>query len=340
MVDISYLKNLTTQNLEPAIRNVIQRRIDIAQGKKIDASRKLGLIAEGGAMRATISGGSFIALDFLGLNEVFDVIFGSSAGAINAAYFMSHQIAYGVAVYYQLINNKAFVDMKRVFDFRVNARIVNMDFLFDEIITKERALDVKKVRSSPTDLFFTATDATNGKCEFFSNRDVKIDLPTALKAGSAIPVAYNIQVNVGGKAYVDGSVANALPIDEAIDAGCTDILVLLTRPEGYRKKSSNGVAKMYERIRMRDYSGDFMKAYFRRDEKYNASLDTIYGLKRIERPVNISIIAPKSIVERTATDTTALKRATMDSVRNTLNKFGCSNYDVAEIIQPIIRSND
>lgn len=47
--------------------------------------------------------------------ECFDAIYGSSAGAINATYFLSGQRE-GVRIYYEDIANKKFVDLARLLD--------------------------------------------------------------------------------------------------------------------------------------------------------------------------------------------------------------------------------
>jgi len=52
---------------------------------------KLALVVEGGGMRGAVSGGGLQALHDLGLRDVFDCVYGSSAGAINATYFLSGQ---------------------------------------------------------------------------------------------------------------------------------------------------------------------------------------------------------------------------------------------------------
>ena len=51
----------------------------------------LALVVEGGGMRGAVSGGGLQALHDLGLRDAFDVVYGSSAGAINATYFLSGQ---------------------------------------------------------------------------------------------------------------------------------------------------------------------------------------------------------------------------------------------------------
>jgi predicted acylesterase/phospholipase RssA len=60
---------------------------------------KIALCVEGGAMRGVVSAGMVSALEELGLGEAFDAVYGSSAGAINTAYFLAGQAAFGTAIY-------------------------------------------------------------------------------------------------------------------------------------------------------------------------------------------------------------------------------------------------
>ena len=61
----------------------------------------------------------------MGLSGVFDEVYGCSAGAVNACYFLSGQGAYGTTIYYQNINNRKFIHPLRLW------KIVDLDFLFD-----------------------------------------------------------------------------------------------------------------------------------------------------------------------------------------------------------------
>lgn len=53
---------------------------------------KVGLVVEGGGMRGAVTGGMLMQLHDLGLKDLFDVVYGSSAGAINATYFLTGQV--------------------------------------------------------------------------------------------------------------------------------------------------------------------------------------------------------------------------------------------------------
>ena len=73
----------------------------------------LALVVEGGGMRGAVSGGALQALHDLGLRDAFDVVYGSSAGAMNATYFLAGQRD-GVNIYSDHIANDRFCDMRRL----------------------------------------------------------------------------------------------------------------------------------------------------------------------------------------------------------------------------------
>src|SRR2546425_8993330 len=112
------------------------------QGRKPADGRKVGLVVEGGAMRGVISCAALMGLEELGMTEVFDEVYGASAGAVNAAYFLAGQAGYATTIYYQQINNTRFI--RRLW----HRKVVDIDDLFDSIIAGDRPLDVEKVLAS------------------------------------------------------------------------------------------------------------------------------------------------------------------------------------------------
>jgi len=70
-------------------------------GKKKDGN-KIALAIEGGGMRGAVSAGMAHAVTVLGLNDAVDCVYGSSAGAIVGAYFVSRQ-ASATGVYSDLL---------------------------------------------------------------------------------------------------------------------------------------------------------------------------------------------------------------------------------------------
>lgn len=93
-----------TQNIpadHPVIQKVLERwKEDSKPGRRsLGDTDKIALSIEGGGMRGCVSAGATAALHYLGLNDAVDVVYGSSAGAMVAAYFISRQFA-GVQIYH------------------------------------------------------------------------------------------------------------------------------------------------------------------------------------------------------------------------------------------------
>src|SRR3989442_4926282 len=102
--------NMTSYGVNPTstIDLLKERALRRKQSRALMDGRKVGVIVEGGAMRGVISCGALMALEELGMTEVFDEVYGGSAGAVNAAYFLAGQAAYATALYYQKINSTRF----------------------------------------------------------------------------------------------------------------------------------------------------------------------------------------------------------------------------------------
>ena len=100
-------------------------------------------------MRGVVSAGMVSALEELGLVDSFDNVYGSSAGAINAAYFLAGQAAFGTTIYAEDINNSSFISLGRMLTGRP---IVDLGFLIDEVATRRKPLNTARVLASPSPL--------------------------------------------------------------------------------------------------------------------------------------------------------------------------------------------
>lgn len=95
-----------------------------------------------------------------------DVVYGSSAGALVGAYFISGQLPYdGPEIYYDILTNSGsnFIDkrallrsiglgwldvrpsaIKALFTDRIGGRVLNLNFLFQSIVQKAKPLNWDK----------------------------------------------------------------------------------------------------------------------------------------------------------------------------------------------------
>ena len=126
---------------------------------------KVALVVEGGGMRGCLSAGMVAALHYLGLEDTFDVIYGSSAGTVIGAYFNTRQLPwFGPEIYYDSLTTagKQFIDTKRLLrsigiglvdprllkDVMVRRKngkpVLNLPFLLKKTAQEKKPLDWEK----------------------------------------------------------------------------------------------------------------------------------------------------------------------------------------------------
>ena len=107
-------------------------------------NKKIALVIEGGGMRGVYSGGGAVALSHLGLAGTFDAVYATSAGVMNAAYFLSQQPLLGIRVYYEDLASRRFYSPLRPW------KVLDVDYVFDHVVTVSKRLDVARVLASPS----------------------------------------------------------------------------------------------------------------------------------------------------------------------------------------------
>ena len=79
-----------------------------------DDPHRVALVLEGGGMRGVVSAGMVAALETLGMSAAFDLVVGSSAGAINGAALLSGVATRAADAYCGPLASKSFVNPMRV----------------------------------------------------------------------------------------------------------------------------------------------------------------------------------------------------------------------------------
>ena len=281
---------------------------------------KLGLVVEGGGMRGVMSGGALLAMEELGLTEAFDEVYAESAGAINGSYFLAGQAALGSRIYFEDIANHRFINPFRV------RRILDLDFLVDDVMVRAKPLDAKRVVQSRSRLLVSLTNAADGGRRVVDVRESRDPLLRILKATAAIVPLYNRAVPLHDGWYVDGGIADPIPVRNAIANGCTHILVLLTRPPAYRDRGFRGPVWLAARLLLgKKWSASLVHTLLREKYKrYNAARDLAFGYARPEGKVSIAVICPHGHthgVARLTRDPQRLRNALLASRERTLELF-------------------
>lgn len=225
---------------------------------------KVGLVLEGGAMRGMYTAA---ILDlFLDHQIKIDGIVAVSAGALFGVNYPSNQR--GRTLRY----NKKYVKDKRYMGFSSllkTGNIVNKDFAYYQVPFELDAFDEAAYQKSKTNFYATVTDVQTGLPEYIkiTNATQQIEV---LRASSAMPFVSKI-IKIGDQKYLDGGVADSIPLQKCIDLGYDKIIVILTRPINYRKKKANPLlAKLfYHRY------PKFVEAINNRYKNYNDMVEMI-----------------------------------------------------------------
>jgi predicted patatin/cPLA2 family phospholipase len=278
----------------------IRARANRAAGTVSDG-RKVGLIIEGGAMRGVFSAGADIALAAAGLVRSFDVVYGCSSGALNAAYFLANQAALGATIYCEDLNNSKFISFLRP------TRILNLDYLFDEIISIRKRLDIEAVLCSPTRFYVALTDAQSGDGSLVEAGNSEFGLLDTLRASATHPLLSDKSMKLGERTYFDGGFAKLLPIQDAIDSGCTDLLVILTRPRGYVEQPPDLILRQWFTWRCARGNDKLIAAGLVAHHAENAARDLAVGRATPPPGVNIATICPDETLPLSRTEKNGIR---------------------------------
>ncbi len=189
------------------------------------------LIVEGGAMRGVFSCG--ILDHFLDQNfSPFDSFWGVSAGASNLAAYLAKMPGRNLKIYLDYSLRKEFITPSRLF---LGGDIMDLDWMW-KITLDELGINKLVLQADSRPFFLGVTRQDTGQAEYLTP-DVEM-LAETMKASSALPILYRKGVLLNGNRYVDGGVADAIPIEQAIKCGATKIMVLRSRPASYRKSKA------------------------------------------------------------------------------------------------------
>jgi predicted patatin/cPLA2 family phospholipase len=271
----------------PVIREILGRRNSSQAFTPAQNPARLGLVVEGGGMRGVISGGALVAMERLGLSDVFDEVYGESAGAINACYFLAHQARFGITIYLEDLPSLRFVNPLRL------GRMLDLDYAIDEVVAHVKPLDVERVLQSRSRLSIAVTKADDATTRIVDIKKERIPLLALLKATSAIAPLYSRPVLLDGTPYVDGGIVNPIPVTRAIEDGCTHLLVLLTRTPRFVSTGYGRLGKFFVKRLFAGWDARFVRAFFNEQSgAYNRTRAIAFGRAETKPGLNIAVIAP------------------------------------------------
>ena len=188
---------------------------------------RTAFVFAGGGSRGAAQVGMLQAL--VARDITADAVYGASVGAINAAGFCSEPNAAGVdqlAERWRTITREDVFPQSRVptpLRFLQQREAVHSNDGVRRII--EEGIGFERLEQSPIPLEVVATALTDGRTQFFAQGPAV----ERILASAALP-ALLPPVQIDGEAFIDGGVADNVPIGRAIAQGAERVFVLLCGP--------------------------------------------------------------------------------------------------------------
>lgn len=258
---------------------------------------KLGLVVEGGGVRAIYAAGVLDVLHDMCLP--FSGVIGVSAGAIHGISFVSGQKGRSYRIYTRFCRDPRF------FSFRTWLRtgnIVDNDFCYRQIPQELEPFDQKAFEASGMEFWTVSTNLETGKPEYIRMRDCFAEID-ALIASASLPYVSK-PVHYRGKLLLDGGCSDRVPLRAFQSMGFDRNVVVLTHPEDHRVKDRDATLV---RLFYRKYPA-FCRTFVNSPQDYEK---TQAYLKAEEQKGTVFTIRPKAPipVSRLSHDPQAIIRA-------------------------------
>jgi predicted patatin/cPLA2 family phospholipase len=206
---------------------MLERRRAGTKPGRHDDGHQVTLVIEGGGMRGVYVGGMARALGQLQLCDSLDEILAVSAGAFTGTGIVAGHTDHLARVYYNDLAAGAFVDFRRMLARR--GPLVSLDFLLDTVMIGRHGFEWDGLVEAQLPLLPVATALDDLQAVALTDLRTADDWRAALLASARIPLWAGPPIELQGRRWVDGFVADPLPIARAVSRGATHVLAMLAR---------------------------------------------------------------------------------------------------------------
>ena len=225
---------------------------------------------EGGGMRGLYTAG---VIDVLLENEItFDAAIGVSAGAAFGCNFKSKQ--HGRPLRYNLnyCKDPRYNSIRSLIK---TGDLFGAEFCYKTLPFELDIWDQETYQNNPMDFYVVCSDIESGKPVYIkcNNGDEK-DIQW-IRASSSLPLVSRV-VEIDGGKYLDGGIADSIPIEAFEKMGYRHNLVILTQPAGYVKGKNPTIPLL--KLKMGKYP-NFIKTMAERHIVYNHQLQAVAEAK-------------------------------------------------------------
>ena len=191
---------------------------------------KNGLVLEGGSMRGLFTAG--VVDVFLENNIVFDGAAAVSAGAAFGCNYKSKQKGRVLRYTKRYCNYWKFCSFR---SWLFTGDVFGAKFCYYDIPMELDVFDGETFRNNPMDFHVVATDINSGEAVYHNMTDTDDENMEWLRASASQP-CFSRPVKIGDSKYLDGGMADSIPLEYMQKIGYEKNVVVLTQPEDYVKK--------------------------------------------------------------------------------------------------------
>ena len=232
-----------------------------------DLIMKTALVLQGGGARGIFT--TAILDSLLESNIKIDKIFAVSAGGLNALNFLSRQK--GRAKKATLLTFKS-KDFKSISNVIRKHSFVDFNYYFNQL-EKELPFDYETFKNNPTNLCVVATSLSEGTATYFNKTSLD-NFNEAIKASASLPFVSK-PIEIDGQLYLDGGDSDPVPFKKALEEGFDRVIVITTRPKGFRKEPEiNNYKKRLIKFAFKKYP-KYMNALQESHKNYNMCIDEL-----------------------------------------------------------------
>lgn len=213
-------------------------------------------------MRGVISGGMALALEDQGLRDVFDDVYGASAGTLNGAWFVGDAARMGLPAWTDPVLRTAAIRKRNLLRRRP---LVDGVFLTDVVYEEMTPMPFDRVITSDVQLHPMATDASSGlPVDLAPFVNDKSTFKLAVRASTCLPLMSGAPVELAGTRFFDAGLSEAVPFRTAIKQGATHVLVLRSRRQDEQESSEGGRTAAVVARYLRRHSPEVAAAFLER----------------------------------------------------------------------------
>ena len=245
-------------------------------------SSKTGLILEGGAIRGIFTAGILDCLIDKGVE--FPYVSGVSVGVSNASGFMSRQRGRSKKVLTHE-NTRSFYGLPNLLR---TGRMVDLEECIEKYAYENFPYDFEALHNNPALWECVVVNCETGKAEYISEYENDLETLKFCEASCSLPFICK-PMNLRGNKYLDGSLADSLPFQRALDMGCDKIVLVLTKAEIHEATDYRKLKPLIELFYGRKYP-ELVKTIVGRKDQY---LRQMAEIEELEKQGRAMIIRPE-----------------------------------------------